>query len=120
MSIRKTVLYLVLLALGLLAACDAPELRKSDAELGLNPKQAAGRRIFDRQCGLCHAAYSSRKYKGPSLQALFKKPYLTIGAPANSDRVRDIIVLGHGKMPSYGRVLNDTQIDELIAYLHTL
>ena len=34
-------------------ACDV-ERRKSDAELGLNPQQSAGRKIYDSQCDRCH------------------------------------------------------------------
>jgi hypothetical protein len=34
-------------------ACDV-EPRKSDAELGLNPQQSAGRKIYDSQCDRCH------------------------------------------------------------------
>lgn len=99
--------------------CDN-ERRPTDAELGLNPTQIAGRRIYDRQCGYCHKAYSSKGLKGPSLQGVFKRPYLKMGAPANDDRVRDIIVNGRAKMPSYARVLSDQQIEQVLAYLHTL
>ncbi|HYG98109.1 MAG TPA: cytochrome c [Terriglobales bacterium] len=101
-------------------ACEAPERIRSDAELGLTPSQATGRRIYDRQCGMCHAAYSGREYKGPSLQSMFKKPYLRTGAPANNDRVRQIILYGHNKMPGFGRVLSDEQVERLMEYLHTL
>ena len=41
------------------SACDV-QRRKSDAELGLNAQQAAGRRIYDEYCDRCHAPYSSR------------------------------------------------------------
>jgi mono/diheme cytochrome c family protein len=51
---------------------------------------------------------------------MFKRPYLKMGAPANDDRVREIIVVGRAKMPAFGHVLNDDEIDKLIAYLHTL
>ncbi len=101
------------------AACDV-QVRKSDAELGLNPQQATGRHIFDQRCGMCHEAYSSRALRGPSLQGLFKKPYMPSGTPANDDRVREVIVLGRSKMNGFGRVLSPEQVDDLIAYLHTL
>jgi len=104
----------------LLVACDMPEPRKTDAQLGLTPAQAIGRHIFDAKCGLCHAAYSGREYKGPSLQGIFKKRYLHTGAPANDDRVRDIVSYGHDKMPGFSRSLTEQQIDEVIIYLHTL
>jgi mono/diheme cytochrome c family protein len=102
-----------------LLACKA-ERRKSDAELGLNPQQAAGRRIFDAQCARCHAAYSSRALQGPTLRGIFNGKYLPSGVPANDERVVDVIRLGRPKMPGYARVLNDQQINDLIAYLHTL
>jgi mono/diheme cytochrome c family protein len=107
------------LLLAALAGCQA-EPPKSDAELGLNPAQSAGRAIFDRQCGSCHEAYSSRPLKGPSLQGMFRHPYMKNGMPANDERVREIIVQGRAMMPGYARALNARQIDDLMAYLHTL
>jgi mono/diheme cytochrome c family protein len=100
--------------------CDSMPLRKSDAELGLTTTQAAGRRVFDRQCGQCHEAYTSKPLKGPSLMGMYKRPYLKIGAPANDERVRETILVGRAKMPAFNRALNDAEVDELIAYLHTL
>lgn len=103
-----------------LPACDV-ERRKSDAELGLNAQQAAGRRIYDNYCDRCHAPYSSRGRQGPSMKNVFRKPYLPMsGMPANDDRVTDIIKMGRNKMPAYGQVLNQQQIADLLAYLHTL
>ncbi|MFB3917892.1 MAG: cytochrome c [Terriglobales bacterium] len=112
-------IFLALPVAAVLAGCDTAP-RKSDAELGLNPVQATGRHIFDRQCGLCHEAYSSHARKGPSLQGLFKKPYMNNGMPANDERVREIVVYGRAKMPGFGRVLSSQQIDQVMEYLHTL
>jgi mono/diheme cytochrome c family protein len=104
----------------LLTGCDV-ERRKSDAELGLNPQQAAGRRIYDQNCDQCHEPYSSRGKKGPGLKGVFKKQYLSeSGLPANDDRVGEIIRFGRSKMPAYGQKLDDQQIQDLLAYLHTL
>jgi len=103
-----------------LSACEV-ERRKSDAELGLNPQQASGRHIYDQYCDRCHAPYSSRSRKGPSLKGVFKHQYLRMsGMPANDDRVGDIIRLGRNKMEGLGQVLTHDQIDDLLAYLHTL
>ena len=82
--------------------------------------QADGRHLFDRQCGGCHEAYSSRPLKGPSLQGMFQRPFLKNGMPANDERVNGIIVSGRAKMPAFDRSLTPEQIDEIIAYLHTL
>ncbi len=109
---------LLIFAAGL-CGCDA-EPRKTDAELGLNSEQAGGRHLFDRQCGQCHYAYTSRGLRGPSLQHLFHKPFMPSGTPANEERVREVIMMGRSKMPAYSRVLTQEQLDELIAYLRTL
>ena len=104
----------------LLSGCDV-ERRKSDAELGLNAQQAAGRRIYDQNCDQCHEPYSSRGKKGPGLKGVFKKQYLSeSGLPANDDRVGEIIRFGRSKMPAYGQKLNDQQIQDLLVYMHTL
>jgi mono/diheme cytochrome c family protein len=108
------------LALVMSSACKV-ERRKSDAELGLNPQQAEGRHIYDQYCDRCHAPYSARGRQGSSLRGVFKKPYLSMsGMPANDDRVRDIILLGRNKMEGFGNILTLGQVNDLIAYLHTL
>lgn len=103
-----------------LLGCEV-ERRKSDAELGLNPQQISGRHIFDQYCQRCHSAYSSKNRKGPSLQGVFKHQYLSqSGLPANDDRVSDIIRMGRNKMEGFNQVLTQDQINDLLAYLHTL
>jgi mono/diheme cytochrome c family protein len=112
------------LALGTLAvlavACNRTPPRKSDAELGLNPQQARGRRVYDQNCLVCHEAYASSDRNGPSLMGLYKKKFMVSGQPVNDERVRDITVMGKSKMPAYGNVLGDEQITDLIAYMKTL
>ncbi len=100
--------------------CNA-ERRKSDEELGLNPQQAAGRHLYDNYCARCHEPYSTSDKQGPSLKGIFKKPYLAqSGLPANDQRVGEIIKLGRSKMRGFGDVLSDQQVQDLLAYLHTL
>ena len=119
-SISPLRVSLVLLALMTLAGCDV-ERRQSDAELGLNPQQAAGRKLYDNYCDRCHEPYSSRGKKGPSLKGVFKKQYLSLsGLPANDERMTDIIKNGRAKMEGFRQVMTDEQIKDLIAYLHTL
>jgi mono/diheme cytochrome c family protein len=102
------------------SGCDT-ERRKSDAELGLNPQQAAGRKLYDDYCDRCHEPYSSRGKKGPSLKGVFKQQYLPIsGLPANDDRVTEIVKIGRAKMHGFSQVMNDQQVKDLVAYLHTL
>ena len=110
---------IILIVITIFAACDA-EPRKTDAELGLNPEQAYGRRVYDARCAECHYAYSKRDLRGPSLAGLFKHPYMKNGMPANDDRVTDIILLGRSKMPAFQQKLTPQQLEALMAYLHTL
>lgn len=120
-SPRLPVLVAIALVLTLATtACDV-ERRKSDAELGLNPQQAAGRKLYDNYCDRCHEPYSSRGKKGPSMKGVFKRQYLELsGLPANDERVGDIIKNGRSKMEGFGQVMTDQQIQDLLAYLHTL
>jgi mono/diheme cytochrome c family protein len=112
---------LILTAL-LLAGCGCDvQRRKSDAELGLNAQQAAGRRLYDQYCDRCHEPYSSRDKKGRSLQGVFKKQFLSqSGMPANDERVSEMIVTGRNMMPAFGQALSQQQVQDLLAYLHTL
>lgn len=115
-------LWLVVLVLAVVSTpgCDV-ERRKSDAELGLNPQQAAGRRIYDAECDRCHEPYSTRGKKGPGLKGMFKHKYLSLsGLPANDERVTDIIRLGRNEMPAFSGKLSQEDLQNLLAYLHTL
>jgi mono/diheme cytochrome c family protein len=109
-----------LLALGFTLGCDI-ERRKSDAELGLNAEQSAGRKIYDAECERCHEAYSTRGKKGPSLMGIFQHKYLSqSGLPANDERVSDIVRLGRNDMPAYSQKLDSRDLGRLLEYLHTL
>jgi mono/diheme cytochrome c family protein len=107
------------LALLVLAGCGA-ELRKSDAELGLNPTQAFGRRVFDANCARCHEPYSKSGLHGPSLRGLYKKQYMPSGQPANDERITEVILRGRAKMPSFTGTISQSQVDALLEYLKTL
>jgi len=120
---KEHVLFCLMLLIGILVgamSCDV-ERRKSDAELGLNPQQTAGRKVFDAECARCHEPYSTRGKKGPGLKGMFQRKYLPLsGLPANDDRVSDIIRLGRNEMPGYSQKLDAQQLQDLLAYLHTL
>lgn len=84
----------------------------------LNAQQARGHAIFQASCSQCHDDRDSDALHGPSMLGLYKQQYLPSGAPANDDRVRVVIIQGHGMMPAINLESQDTQ--DLIAYLHTL
>ncbi len=119
MNSRLALIIFITILLGILAGCDA-EPRKTDAELGLTPQQAMGRRVYDARCAECHYAYSTRDLRGPSMHGLFKKQFMSSGIPANDDRVTDIILMGRAKMPGFQQKISPQQLADLLAYLHTL
>jgi len=110
---------LALLSVLALAGCQV-ERRKSDAELGLNPTQALGRRVFDAQCARCHDPYSKRGRNGPGLTQLYKKKYMPSGMPANDERITEVILRGHAKMPAFGAQIGPSHLAALLEYLKTL
>lgn len=86
----------------------------------LTPQEASGREIFQVHCARCHHANTTRGLNGPGLQALYKQPYMPSGAPANDERIGAVILHGRNMMPGYAKVLDDRQLANLMAYLHTL
>jgi mono/diheme cytochrome c family protein len=111
----------LLILLFLLCGCGAADdSSKSDAELGLNSQQSSGRRIYQQTCAPCHDAHSVPGENGPSLKGVFKKTFLPSGLPANERFVRQTIVNGRNMMPAAGGSLTPQQLDDLLAFLHTL
>lgn len=102
------------------AGCSKDPEQMSDAELGLNSQQARGRRIFHITCIGCHPAYSSHGNKGPGLKGVFKRPYLPSGLTATDEHVTDTILNGRQMMPAFGNQLDQHDVQDLLAYLHTL
>jgi len=103
-----------------LTGCDV-ERRKSDAELGLTPQQAAGRKVYDQYCDRCHEPYSTRGKKGPGLKGVFQHQYLSLsGLPANDERVADIVNHGRNEMAGFSQALSPQDVQDLLAYMHTL
>jgi mono/diheme cytochrome c family protein len=119
-SMRLRLLLTAMLLAAILAGCGTPKSDMTDSELGLSAQQAAGRRIFEANCAACHSAYSSLGSRGPSLEKLLRKSYLPSGLPATDRFVEQTIIGGRGMMPPLGDALTQPQLDDLIAYLHTL
>jgi mono/diheme cytochrome c family protein len=51
---------------------------------------------------------------------IYKKRYMSNGMPVNDDRVRDTIRMGRAMMPAFSDVLNQQQLEDVIAYLHVI
>jgi mono/diheme cytochrome c family protein len=103
-----------------LAGCGGDSSGKSDAQLGLNAQQAAGRHLYQQSCAPCHDTHSVPGQNGPHLKGLLKKQFLPSGLPANERFVRQTILNGRNMMPAVGVSLTPQELDDLLAYLHTL
>ena len=86
----------------------------------LTPQEARGRAVYQQYCASCHYANQSGDLHGPSLFGVYRKKYLPSGAPANDERVTPVVLRGRNMMPGYGNDLDDQQLADLLAYLHTL
>ena len=86
----------------------------------LNPQQTRGHAVFQAHCALCHYDRQSGPLHGPSLLGLYKKPALPSGAAATDERVTATVMHGRNLMPAVGAQMDEGDLNDLIAYLHTL
>ena len=108
--------FLALSAALLISGC---EQKSSRLGRPLTEHELRGKKLFVSNCRKCHQADSGLATQGPDLEGLFNKKFLPSGTPANDDRVQNMIQYGRRSMPAFGQVLDDSQIRDIIAYLHT-
>ena len=107
-------------SLGLLLVAGCKSLPPGKPLASLTPEEARGRAVFVSACARCHNAYDTQALHGPSLYGVFRKPYLTSGAPARDDRVMEVVLHGRNLRPPAGGDLTQQQLHELLRYLHRL
>lgn len=117
---RFASLVLCLMSAAVLLAGCGPSLAPSKPVSELTPQEQSGRAIYEKDCASCHYATHSGDLHGPSLFGVFRKKYLPSGAPANDQRATPVIMQGRNMMPGFGNELSDQQLQDLLAYLHTL
>lgn len=86
----------------------------------LNAQQTHGYAVFQTRCAVCHYDRVDQPRNGPSLLGMFKKPSLHSGAAATDERVTATVLHGHGLMPAMGNQVDEQDLQDLLAYLHTL
>jgi mono/diheme cytochrome c family protein len=86
----------------------------------LNAQQMHGHAVYQAHCAQCHYDRRTGSLKGPSLLGLFKKQSLPSGAAATDERVTATILHGRNMMPAMGNQLDPGDVDDVLAYLHTL
>lgn len=119
---RSSMLFVVLpgIVLFMLATGCRPSLGPSKPVSELTPQEAQGRVVYEQDCANCHYANKTGDLHGPSLFGVYRKKYLPSGAPANDERVIPVIMRGRNMMPGFGNQLSNQQLQDLLAYLHTL
>lgn len=115
----RTTFFLTILAAGLsLWAAGCKQLPPSKPASEWTPAEARGAAVYQAQCARCHYPTTTRGLNGPGLQALTKLKAMPSGAPPSDERLTQVIVGGRQMMPA--TPLTDSQLNDLLAYLHTL
>lgn len=81
---------------------------------------AAGKDVFEANCGVCHNADSDEKKMGPGLKGLFKRATLNNKKKVTDASVMAIVNEGGSGMPSYADQITAKEKADLLAYLKTL
>jgi mono/diheme cytochrome c family protein len=82
------------------------------------PEEARGADVYQKNCARCHYPTTTSGLHGPGLQALTKLKAMPSGAPPTDERLTTLILRGRGEMPR--TALDDNQMQDILAYLHTL
>lgn len=86
-----------------------------------NASAERGQELFDLHCASCHEdPPPDLKKRPPKLEGLFKAKQLPSGVPVTDKQVRKTITEGLRTMPAFDQRLSDQDLNDLIAYLHTL
>jgi mono/diheme cytochrome c family protein len=86
----------------------------------LNAQEMQGYRVYQVRCAQCHYDRKDKPLHGPTMLGVFKRPTLPSGAPANDERMTATILHGHGLMHGMGNTMDQQDLEDLLAYLHTL
>jgi mono/diheme cytochrome c family protein len=81
-------------------------------------QEARGAAVFQHNCARCHYPTTTHGLNGPGLQAITKVKAMPSGMPPTDERLSAVILHGRGMMPA--TPLDDEQLQDLLAYLHTL
>jgi mono/diheme cytochrome c family protein len=81
-------------------------------------EEARGAQVFHQACAKCHYPTNTSSLHGPGLQAITKIKAMPSGAPPTDERITTVILHGRNMMPA--TPLDDQQLSDLLAYLHSL
>ena len=100
------------------AALGCKSLPPSKPASQWTPQEARGAALYRVHCARCHYPTSTRGLNGPGLQAITKVKAMPSGAPPTDERLTNVILHGRNMMPATS--LTDEELQDMLAYLHTL
>ena len=112
----RTILACVSAAATLVLGCQSLPPSKPASEW--TAQEARGAQVYQQNCAKCHYPNNTHSLHGPGLQAITKVKAMPSGMPPTDENVTKVIQRGRGMMPA--TQLPDDQINDLLAYLHTL
>jgi streptogramin lyase/cytochrome c5 len=77
---------------------------------------ARGENIYWHKCWVCHNKYQQA---APKLEGLFTRATLGTGTTTSNDAVTSQIKNGGPSMPSFRTTLSDSDVSDLVSYLHS-
>jgi virginiamycin B lyase len=75
-----------------------------------------GENIYWHKCWACHNQYQQA---APTLEGLFKRTALITGVAVNEENVAVHVKKGGPGMPSFGTTLSDSDVKDVVSYLHS-
>ncbi len=112
----RTIVAFVSVGAALVLGCRS--LPPSKPESQFTPQEARGAQVYRQNCARCHYPNNTHSLHGPGLQAITKITAMPSGAPPTDERLTAVILRGRNMMPA--TQLTDDQLNDLLAYLHTL
>ncbi len=106
------------LAAALAVAVGCRSLPPSKPASEWTQQESRGAQVFQANCARCHYPTTTQGKQGPGLQGITKIKAMPSGAPPTDERLTATVLHGRGMMPATG--LDDAQMSDLVAYLHTL
>ena len=100
------------LALLLVLAVPALSQQSSAAAMENNPRVRGEQAFTENGCPQCHTVHQHGGTKGPDLSA--------VGTRLSDEQIRSQILKGGKQMPAFGGILQASEADDLVAYLHSL
>ena len=118
-------LLVLALAAGVAVALEGKQAAKTPAPAAKAEEKpapgdpAAGKKLFKKDCSICHFDTAATRRVGLGLKGLYKRDQLpTAAKPVTDASLRAIIAEGMTQMPPFK--FSKKEMDDLLAYLKTL